>query len=171
MPRDLTKVVACPHPRLMRHISRRYVASFATALIVACAPPQTPTAAAARLEPALTWKADATVSGDFTCRGRTEHAVLGTGGGQIVVAIFTEGLAQQPVLLRFPAAMRDPATSTLVAESLDIDVDRLSREIGVCPNGLRPSKTCKGLNLSDGKVGSAHIYWNHDAEQFAAWSL
>jgi hypothetical protein len=67
--------------------------------------------------------------------------------------------------------MRDPATTTLAAESLDLDLDRLRVEIGIVPPGLRPSKTCKGLNLSDGKVDSAHIYWNHEAARFAAWSL
>lgn len=151
--------------------ARHLLACAATMLTVACAQSQSPAAVAARYEGGLDWKAETAVRGDFTCRGQAEHAVLGIGGGQIVVAIFAEGLDQRPTLLRFPATMRDPATSTLTVESLDIDLDRLSIEIGVRPDGLRPSKTCKGLNLSDGKVDSAHIYWNHAAGRFAAWSL
>lgn len=158
-------------PTRMNSTARRSGAFAAALLLVACAQSQAPADVAARHEAGLEWRPDSTVSGDFTCRGRTEQAVLGTGGGEIVVAVFTEGLDQPPTLLRFPAAMRDPATSTLAVESLDIDLDRLSREIGVRPDGLRPSKTCKGLNLSDGKVDSAHIYWNHATKRFAAWSL
>jgi len=150
---------------------RHLLACAAALLTVACAQSQAPAAVAARYEGGLEWKPESAIRGDFTCRGQAEHAVLGIGGGQIVVAIFTEGLDQRPTLLRFPATMRDPATSTLTVESLDIDLDRLGSEIGVRPDGLRPSKTCKGLNLSDGKVDSAHIYWNHETGRFAAWSL
>jgi hypothetical protein len=179
---------------------RRCALLLGTVLFVACAPPRDHAAAkaneraataqatgaasaspagagpdaamaAARFTPAVTWQASSLVTGDFSCRGRLEQAVLGIGGDQIVVAVFTDGLMQAPQLLQFPAAMRDPATSTLVVESLDIDLARLRGEIGIAPPGLRPSKTCKGLNLSDGKVDSAHIYWNHEAARFAAWSL
>ena len=166
---------ACAPPR--ETAAAKADTSAATAQAASAAPQSTTSAgpdtavAAARVEPAVTWQAASLVTGDFTCRGRVEHAVLGTGGDQIVVAVFTDGLAQAPQLLRFPTAMRDPATTTLAAESLDLDLDRLRVEIGIVPPGLRPSKTCKGLNLSDGKVDSAHIYWNHEAARFAAWSL
>ena len=110
-----------PMNAFMRHV----LACAATMLTVACAQSQSPAAVAARYEGGLDWKAESAVRGDFTCRGQAEHAVLGVGGGQIVVAIFAEGLDQRPTLLRFPATMRDPVTSTLTVESLDIDLDRL----------------------------------------------
>jgi hypothetical protein len=37
--------------------------------------------------------------------------------------------------------------------------------------GFQQSKTCKGLNLSDGETDSAHIYWNHKALRFGEWQL
>jgi hypothetical protein len=42
-------------------------------------------------------------------------------------------------------------------------------EIGVDLPGFMPSKKCKGLNLSDGRIDSAHIYWNHEANRFDDW--
>ena len=54
---------------------------------------------------------------------------------------------------------------------LDSLADPFKSEVGELPEGLRPSRTCKGLNLSDGKVDSAHIYWNRKARRFDDWSL
>jgi hypothetical protein len=42
-------------------------------------------------------------------------------------------------------------------------------EIGADLPGFRRSRTCKGLNLSDGGIDSAHIYWDHEARRFEDW--
>jgi hypothetical protein len=128
-------------------------------------------AAAKRFFPGINWKPASVVIGDFSCQGRIEQAVLGTTKTEIVVAVFVGSLARAPKLLRFSAASRDPATSTLTVEDGDFDPAQFEREVGYIPDGMRPSKTCKGLNLCDGNIDSAHIYWNHNAKQFVAWVL
>ena len=111
------------------------------------------------------------MQGDFSCRGRKDRAILGTSKSEIVVAIFVDGLGRPPKVLRYSAGERDPTTAELTIEDLDFDPKRFKSEVGELPDGLRPSRTCKGLNLSDGKVDSAHIYWNRKARRFDDWSL
>lgn len=127
--------------------------------------------AAARFLPGTNWKANSVITGDFTCRGRQEFAILGTSKRHLVVAIFAETLKKPPEVLRFSATARDPTTSELTIEDGDFDLEEFQNVVGYIPDGMRPSKTCKGLNLSDGNVDSAHIYWNHDAKQFSDWVL
>lgn len=123
-------------------------------------------AAAARHVPGVVWRKDSVVVGDFTCRGRTEEAILGTSQSEIVIAVFLNGLHRRPEALRYSALARDPASATLETESLDYDP---MAELGQPLPGFRSSKRCTGLNLSDGKIDSAHIYWNHDARRFHDW--
>jgi len=128
-------------------------------------------AAATKFAPGVKWKPDSTVVGDFSCRGRVERAILGANKSEIVVAIFLGALDTPPKFLRYSASARDPATAELRTEDLDFEPKQFESEVGYIPDGLRPSKTCKGLNLSDGKIDSAHIYWNHNAKQFSDWVL
>jgi len=130
-------------------------------------------AAAARFVPDVTWRAGSVVKGDFSCRGRVEQAILGTNPADIVIAIFLHGTTKPPEILRYSAKARRAESAELKIESLDFTPQEL-KEIadsigGEIPPGLRASKTCKGLNLSDGD--SAHIYWNHKARRFDDWSL
>lgn len=127
--------------------------------------------AASKFVPGVTWKEKSIVIGDFSCRARVERAILGTNKSEIVVAIFLSGLAKPPKVLRYSAKARDPSTSELKIEDGDFDPNEFKNEVGYIPDGLRPSKTCKELNLSDGKVDSAHIYWNHNANGFGDWVL
>jgi hypothetical protein len=62
--------------------------------------------------------------------------------------------------------MRDARTATLTIETLDYDPK--VEDVGV-RLAFRRSRTCKGLNLSDEKIDSAHIYWNHEAKRFDDW--
>ena len=128
-------------------------------------------AAATRVVPGVLWKKESVVVGNFSCRGRIERAILGTSKSEIVVAIFLGGLTKPPRVLRYSASSRDPATIELKIEDGDFEPKGFENEVGYIPEGLRPSKTCKGLNLSDGKIDSAHIYWNHNAKQFGDWVL
>jgi hypothetical protein len=128
-------------------------------------------AAATKFIPGVTWKESSVVTGNFSCRGRAERAVLGTNKSEIVVAIFLGTLTEPPVVLRYSAKARDPETSELTIEDGDFEPKQFESEVGYIPDGFRPSKTCKGLNLSDGKIDSAHIYWNHNAKRFSDWVL
>jgi hypothetical protein len=128
-------------------------------------------AAASKFLSGINWKEGSVVTGDFSCRGRVEHAILGTSKTEIVVAVFLDGLSKPPQVLRYSAKTRDPSTSELKVEDGDFDPKEFEDEVGYIPDGMRPSKSCKGLNVSDGKIDSAHIYWNHDAKQFSDWVL
>jgi len=123
-------------------------------------------AAAAKFVPGVRWRAKSVVAGDFSCRGRSESAILGTSESEIVVAVFLNGLHREPQVLRYSAKVRDAASAVLEIESLDIDREK---ELGYALPGFRRSKTCRGLNLSDGRSDSAHIYWNHESHRFDDW--
>jgi hypothetical protein len=124
------------------------------------------TEAAARHVPGVNWRAGSIVAGDFTCRGRMEKAILGTGNTEIVVAVFVRGTAYRPEVLRHSAKVRRAATAVLTIENLDFDP---MEALGYLLPGFRQSKTCKGLNLTDGESDSAHIYWNREDHRFDDW--
>jgi len=118
--------------------------------------------AAERFVPGLRWQAKSIVIADFTCGGHKQTAVLGTNKREVVVAVFLNGTNRRPVIIRDEA--RDPATVELAAEGLDYEPDY------PLP-GFQSSKTCSGLNLSDGHIDSRHLYWNHGSRRFDSWSL
>lgn len=122
-------------------------------------------AAASRFVPWVRWRPASGVTADFRCLGRKEQAILGVTDTEIVIAIFLKGTKNAPLLLRYSAAARDASQAKLTLESMDYSPDQ---EIGPLP-GFRRSRTCKGLNLADDKIDSAHIYWNHDARRFDDW--
>ena len=125
-------------------------------------------AAAARYVPGIRWRAKSVIAGNFSCRGRTESAILGTSESEIAVAVFLDGLNSRPQVLRYSAKVRDAASAILKTESLDFDPEET---LGYAVPGFRRSKTCEGLNLSDGRTDSAHIFWNHESRQFDEWQL
>lgn len=114
--------------------------------------------AAHRLLPDVQWKADSLVSADFTCSSNQEVALLGTTGAEIVVAIFLDGTASQPKVLRYSAKTRNAATVTLSVETPGDD-----------PDAPSASRHCSGLRLDDGEVDGAHIYWDAASRAFTDW--
>ena len=141
---------------------------FLILLALPCLSLAQPEIAARKFHPKITWRANSAITADFTCRGRTEHAILGTTNTAIFIAIFPNGLASRPQLLEYSARVRNPATAVI-----KIEPQRSGTEdfLGYKLPGFRPSKTCKGLNFSDGHGDSAHIYWNRSARRFDDWSL
>jgi hypothetical protein len=123
-------------------------------------------AAAAKYVAGISWRAKSVIAGDFSCRGRTERAILGANESDIVVAVFLNGLNNKPQVLRYSAKVRNAASAILKIESLDFDPEEA---LGFALAGFRRSKTCKGLNLSDERSDSAHIYWNHESRRFDDW--
>jgi hypothetical protein len=118
--------------------------------------------AATRYVPGVTWRAKSVVTGDFTCGGRRQTAILGTSATEIVVAVFLNGTDKRPEVIR--SSGRQSNSVTLTTEDLDYELDY------TLP-GFQRSKTCKGLVLDDGEVDPAHFYWNHESLRFDAWSL
>ena len=107
-------------------------------------------------------------SGNFTCQNRKEQAILGVGESEIVIAVFVNGLGARPEVLRYSGHARNPKTAELKIENLDYDPKDV---IGSDLDGFSRSKTCNGLNLSDGEKDSAHIYWNYKSHRFEDWTL
>lgn len=123
--------------------------------------------AAHKYFPMATWQERSIIGGDFTCSGKKEWAVLGTTPSEILVAVFVNGPSVKPEILHYSRSVRNGSTAVLSAEDMDYDPQR---DVGYALPGFQRSKTCKGLNLSDGEVDSAHIYWNRKARRFADWS-
>ena len=141
-------------------------------------------AAAQRFLPEVDWKQQSVLTLDFTCRGRREYAILGATKGAVVqiegraiasrtpeavVAAFSSGLSAQPQLFQNSAANAELARLTI--EDNDFTKKEFEASIGEVPEGLQSSKTCKGLNLSDGERDSVHLYWNRKRGRIGAWSL
>ena len=127
--------------------------------------------AAAKFMPEVHWKTGSALMGDFACHRQIDHALVGVDATNIIVAVFLGTLSKPPQVLRFSKTARSPETAKLTLEDGDFDPKQFERELGYLPDGMRPSKTCKGLALSDGEVDAAHIYWNHNAKVFSAWVL
>jgi hypothetical protein len=121
--------------------------------------------AANKYVPDVTWHSESVVSGNFTCRGRAEQAVLGITAEEIVVVVFINGLENRPESLRVKA--HNPADSELTVEDLDYDPKEQS---GVQLAGFVRSTVCKGLNIADHHVNLFHLYWNHKDSRFDRWS-
>jgi hypothetical protein len=124
--------------------------------------------AAAKYAPGVSWQPRSVILGNFTCRGRKEPAILGVSASEIVIAVFANGLNMRPEILRYSAKARNARTAKLAIEDQDYDP---KQDIGREPPGFRRSKSCKGLNLTDGLTDSAHIYWNRASRRFEDWTL
>ncbi len=124
-------------------------------------------ASATRFAPGFTWQSKSILTAEFDCSGRRQQAILGTNKTAIVILIFLDHIKSRPQILRYSGGARNPASAILTTESLDYDP---KAELGSNLPGFRRSKTCSGLNLSDGQIDSAHIYWNREAHRFSDWT-
>lgn len=140
-------------------------------MVIACSATASPEVASAakKAYPKADWQAQSVIYGNFSCRGRNEIAILGTSKTEIVVAVFLNGLERKPEILRYSAKARAAESAVLTTEPLDFKVEDFEKEVGPLPEGLHPSKTCLGLNMSDQRIDSAHIYWNRKARRFDDW--
>src|SRR5215471_3625237 len=75
--------------------------------------------AANKYIPGVTWHSESVISGDFTCRGRIEQAILGITAQEIVIVVFINGLENRPEILR--DKVHTPADAELTIENLDYD--------------------------------------------------
>ncbi len=127
--------------------------------------------AAAAADRSVSWQKNSILSGDFTCQGKREYAILGTKPQQIFVAVF-QPPSQRPLeILLYSGVERHASSAVLAVESLDYDIKKLEQGLGWLPDGLQPSKSCVGLNISDGRIDSVHIYWHRKHRRFTGWSL
>src|SRR5207253_3274950 len=91
--------------------------------------------------PHVTWRANSLVTGDFTCHGKIQLAILGTTPTEIVVAVFLHGANEKPGELRFRDFQR--MSTKLKTETLNYKPDRQLP-------GFHRSRVCKGLTVKDG---------------------
>lgn len=124
-----------------------------------------------KMVPGVKWQAKSVQTGDFSCKGKVESAILGTQKTEVVVAIFLDGVNKAPKVLRFASTERDPKTTVLSIEDQNFNPKAMKEEMGEIPQGMLPSKTCKALHVEDGKIDAIHIYWNHVSKAFADWGL
>jgi hypothetical protein len=127
-------------------------------------------AAAERFVAGVAWQAPSVLTGDFSCAGRQQHAILGTSAKEIVVAVFTDGLARAPEVLRFDSEERKAAEAKIRLEDSALTVDEVKTLAGAVAPGYQASSTCKGVRLSDDASDAAHIYWDHTGKRFESWS-
>jgi hypothetical protein len=121
--------------------------------------------------PDATWQEKSVLTGDFTCQGKQNLAILGTSEKVIVIAVFANGLGTKPEFLEYSAKVRVAKWAVLSKETRDYKPGELEGEIGYLPDGFTPSKTCSGLNLTDENTDSAHIYWDAKSKHFRDWVL
>ena len=124
-------------------------------------------AAANKYVSGVTWQQDSVIIADFTCAGHKEQAMLGTTRSEIVVAVFPDGIAKQPEIIREKSGF-DPKLVKLKIEGLDYDPKNI---IDGEPEGFQKSNTCSGMTIGDGYRDSLHLYWNHKSHKFSSWSL
>lgn len=125
--------------------------------------------AAKRVDAHIVWQPKSVISGNFTCRGRKEFAILGASGKQIVIGVFAQNITKPIEIIRFSGGVRDPTTVTISVESLQFETQDQDGDYSI-PKDLTPSNTCVGLNMTDDKIDSAHIYWNQKIKRFESWS-
>jgi hypothetical protein len=121
--------------------------------------------AANKFVPGVTWHSESVISGDFTCRGLQQQAILGITAQEIVVVVFINGLQNKPEILR--DKVHAAADAELTIENLDYDP---MEQVGMELRGFLRSKVCKGLNIADNHADSFHVYWNHKDSHFDWWA-
>lgn len=127
-------------------------------------------AAAERFVADVAWQAQSVLTGDFSCAGQQQHAILGTSSTQIVVAVFTRGLARAPEVLRFDSSERKAAEAKIRLDDSTLTADEVRTLSGAVAPGYQASASCKGVRLSDDASDAAHIYWDHAAKHVDSWS-
>ncbi len=120
------------------------------------------TSAVSKYIPKVVWQSRSIVTGDFTCEGHKQTAILGIPGSDVVVAVFLSGLNRKPEELRFN--IFQPKFARIQTETLDYELD------SSLP-GFHRSRSCQGLNVGDDEVDSAHLYWDHESHRFGMWRL
>lgn len=149
------------------------IAALCAALAAAAAPADTNPAvkaAAERFIGGIQWQAQSVLTADFSCAGKRQNAILGTSDKEIVVALFTQGLARPPEVLRFAGEGRKPGAAKIRLDDITLTPDEVRTLAGALPPGYRPSASCKGVRLSDDASDAAHIYWDHEARRFDSWT-
>ena len=127
--------------------------------------------AASRAAPQVSWQRSRVVSADLICNGKQQYAVLGATKSGFAVAVFVTNLQSKPVVFRFEPDPRHGQSLQLSVDDLDFKNDEYWEEVSANAPGLRPSKTCKGLAVSDGEVDALHMYWNTGTRSFEWWSF
>lgn len=127
-------------------------------------------AAAEKFTSGITWRESTVLVSDFTCTGKVQFAILGASLKEIVVAIFTDGLTRAPALLRFETTERNILASKIRLDDYSLTTAEITDVTGTPPVGYRQSTTCHGVRLSDDSYEAAHIYWDHDHQQFDSWA-
>jgi hypothetical protein len=136
--------------------------------------PQNARSQLAAADSAANWPTDSTVVGDIDCDGLQDTAMVGHRDKDIRVGIVF-GATRPPDITTIPVApaAQDALPTTKVSLRVEsIDYDPAKNDGGELRlEGFQQSKSCIGLNLSDGNTDSMHMYWNHVAKRLDWWRL
>ena len=128
------------------------------------APPVRKVAAFDRItaaDPATTWSRARTIIGDVDCDNAADTVAVGLNKQEVHVAL-ARAADPAPQILVFDIGGSGGVSSPKVAfESLDFDP--AERGLGAI-EGLRRSRTCKGLLLGDRDQDPVHIVWSQKTQ-------
>ena len=116
-------------------------------------------------DPRVRWEQRSMLRDDFDCDGVADLAALGRVEQKIVVGL-ARAAVDSPDLLEF--AIDPAAQAGICTEPASLSIEPQDRPDGEL-EGFRPSRSCKGLVLSDGECDPVHIYWNHERKRPGWW--
>jgi hypothetical protein len=115
------------------------------------------------------WDESTVVSVDFDGDGKSDSALVGYVGDQLLVVIGNGGRAQNtPVqLLQFGIGQ---SQDSVCAAPATLEVAKLSCGTGADPlPGCKDSPDAVGLTLGGGECDPIHLYWDHDHKRMGWW--
>ncbi len=126
--------------------------------------------------PGVKWDTKSMKKADFNCDGKGDFALLGKEGSKVAVAVVLGPLTDNSKILITRLLVGKNSQDSLCSPRAklsieDQDYDPAENFDGVPLPGFRRSKTCKGINVSDGESDSFHFFWNHDLKSLQWWRL
>lgn len=124
----------------------------------------------------VNWDKKSIIKADINCDGKGDAAVLGKEGEKVVVAVIRGPLDKESKIhltrLLVGKHSQDSLCGRRARLSIeDQDYDPSEIFDGEPLSGFRRSKTCKGINVSDGECDSFHFFWNHELKTLQWWRL
>ena len=125
------------------------------------------------VQPAVRWKAKTAMTGDFTCDGREDTAMIGFGRrGEPWIGLVPGSAghrASVPSTLKF--RLGNGYQDALCATPVRIETSPLvclDPQTRLMP-GCKPLPGCLALSMIDGKCDAVHFYWDADEPMLRWW--
>ena len=117
----------------------------------------------------MRWDAKNPLRADFDCDGRLDLAFLGRHQGRVYVGV-VRASAEEPEILDFAVDPRIQEAICAEPAMLEIESLEYDTKVSVGPiNGVKGSRSCKGLVLSGGECDSIHLFWSAETHSLDWW--